>query len=81
MREQAEILALRLRDVRRATFRQLIADCAGTFEVVARFLAVLELFRDSRITLDQVVPLGDLYISWSGSGPGAEESQADEEDD
>ncbi|HMH93405.1 MAG TPA: segregation/condensation protein A [Streptosporangiaceae bacterium] len=81
VREQAEILTVRLRDLRRATFRQLTADCAGTFEVVARFLAVLELFRDSRITLDQVVPLGDLYISWSGSGPTAEASQADEEDD
>ena len=81
VREQAEILTVRLRDVRRATFRQLIADCAGTFEVVARFLAVLELFRDRRVTLDQVVPLGDLYISWSGSGPAGEETEADEEDD
>jgi segregation and condensation protein A len=81
VREQAEILALRLRDLRRATFRQLTADCAGTFEVVARFLAVLELFRESRITLDQVVPLGDLYISWSDSAPTAEDGHADEEDD
>src|ERR1700729_587431 len=81
VREQAEILTVRLRDLRRATFRQLTADCAGTFEVVARFLAVLELFRDSRITLDQVVPLGDLYISWSDYGPTADASQADEEDD
>jgi len=81
VREQAEILALRLRDVRRATFRQLTADCAGTFEVVARFLAVLELFRESRITLDQVVPLGDLFISWSDAPPAGDESHADEEDD
>ena len=81
VREQAEILTVRLRDLRRATFRQLTADCAGTFEVVARFLAVLELYRDSRVTLDQVVPLGDLYISWSDSGPTADASQADEEDD
>src|SRR5580692_3852198 len=81
VREQTEILTLRLRDLRRATFRQLTADCGGTFEVVARFLAVLELYRDSRVTLDQVVPLGDLYISWSDSGPAMEASQADEEDD
>jgi segregation and condensation protein A len=81
VREQAEILSVRLRDLRRATFRQLTADCAGTFEVVARFLAVLELFRDSRITLDQVVPLGDLYISWSDYGTTADAGQADEEDD
>jgi segregation and condensation protein A len=83
VREQAEILAVRLRDLRRATFRQLTADCAGTYEIVARFLAVLELFRDSRITLDQVVPLGDLYISWSDPDPdpAGDDSDADEEDD
>jgi len=65
VREQAEILLTRLRSLRRATFRQLIADCAGTYEVVARFLAVLELYRDDRVTLDQIAPLGDLYVSWA----------------
>ena len=34
----------------RATFRQLTSDCAGTYEVVARFLAVLDLYRDGRVT-------------------------------
>jgi segregation and condensation protein A len=66
VREQAEILLARLRSLRRATFRQLIADCAGIYEVVARFLAALELYRDGRISLDQVAPLGDLYLSWTG---------------
>jgi segregation and condensation protein A len=65
VREQAEILLARLRSLRRATFRQLIADCAGTYEVVARFLAALELYRDGRISFDQVAPLGDLYLSWT----------------
>jgi segregation and condensation protein A len=65
VREQAEILLARLRSLRRATFRQLIADSAGTYEVVARFLAVLELYRDGRVGLDQVAPLGDLYVSWA----------------
>jgi segregation and condensation protein A len=68
VREQAEILLARLRSLRRATFRQLIADCAGTYEVVARFLAALELYRDGRISLDQVDPLGDLYLSWTDQG-------------
>jgi segregation and condensation protein A len=86
VREQAEILALRLRELRRATFRQLISDCAGTYEVVARFLAVLELYRESRITLDQVTPLGDLFVTWSdepvpADGRGADPDNADEEDD
>ena len=65
VREQAEILLARLRSLHRASFRQLIADCAGTYEVVARFLAALELYRDGRISLDQIAPLGDLYLTWT----------------
>jgi segregation and condensation protein A len=64
VREQAEILITRLRSLRRATFRRLVADCAGTYEVVARFLAILELYRDGRVSLDQAAPLGDLFVSW-----------------
>jgi segregation and condensation protein A len=66
VREQAEILLARLRSLRRATFRQLIADCAGTYEVVARFLAALELFRDGQVSLDQAAPFGDLFVTWTG---------------
>ncbi len=80
VREQAEILAARLRDLRRATFRQLTSDCAGTYEVVARFLAVLELYRESRITFDQVVPLGDLFVSWSDPGPDDADPDPDDAD-
>jgi segregation and condensation protein A len=68
VREQAEILLARLRSLHRATFRQLIADCAGTYEVVARFLAVLELYRDGQISLDQAAPLGDLIVTWTDHG-------------
>jgi segregation and condensation protein A len=68
VREQAEILLARLRSLRRATFRQLIADCAGTYEIVARFLAVLELYRDGQISLDQAAPLGDLIVTWADRG-------------
>jgi segregation and condensation protein A len=81
VREQAEILAVRLRKVGRASFRQLTADCAGTYEVVARFLAVLELYRESLISLDQVVPLGDLFVSWSDAGASETITYADEEDE
>src|SRR3984885_3981940 len=81
VREQTEILAVRLRDLRRATFRQLTSDCAGTYEVVARFLAVLELYRENRITVDQLVPLGDLFISWSETGHTGAVTYIDEEDD
>jgi len=65
VREQVSILAERLVRLRRATFRQLAADCADTYEVVARFLAMLELHRNDRVSFDQLVPLGDLYVSWT----------------
>jgi len=68
VREQAEILAGRLAKLRRATFRQLTSDCEDTYEVVARFLAVLELYRDGCVSFDQVAPLGDLYVTWAADG-------------
>ncbi|NUW34414.1 segregation/condensation protein A [Nonomuraea sp. SMC257] len=70
VREQAAILVQRLRRMRRATFRALVADCDGTFEVIARFLAVLELFREAAVSFDQVEPLGDLHVTWTGSDEG-----------
>lgn len=56
--------------MRRATFRALVADCEGTYEVIARFLAVLELFRESAVTFDQLEPLGDLHVTWTGADDG-----------
>ncbi|GLW97403.1 segregation/condensation protein A [Microtetraspora sp. NBRC 16547] len=70
VREQAAILVERLRLARTATFRSLTADCAGTFEVVARFLAVLELFREAAVSFEQLEPLGDLYVIWTGAADG-----------
>ena len=70
VREQAGILAGRLRTLGRASFRQLTSDCAGTYEVVARFLALLDLYRDGNVSFEQLVPLGDLYVTWAGSGTG-----------
>jgi segregation and condensation protein A len=78
IREQAEILSGRLARLRRATFRQLTSDCDGTYEVVARFLAVLELYRRGRVSFDQVTPLGDLYVSWIA---GDQRDEDDERDD
>jgi segregation and condensation protein A len=64
--EQLGILAVKLRAVGRASFRDLSADCADTYEIVARFLAVLDLFRDKCVSFEQLAPLGDLYVTWSG---------------
>ena len=67
VREQGVIIAQRIRRAGQTTFRHLIADADSTLVVVARFLALLELYRDGDITFDQVVPLGDLHIRWSGT--------------
>jgi len=80
VREQADILAQRLRDLHRATFRELISDCAGTYEVVARFLAVLELYREGNVSLEQAEPLGDFYVTWAPGGHAAAETTAEEDD-
>src|SRR5690606_8266285 len=68
--EQAAIVVERLRRLRRTTFRVLASDAEGTYEVVARFLALLELYRDQNVAFEQEEPLGELYVSWTGSDEG-----------
>ena len=80
VREQAGIIAGRLRTVGRATFRQLTSDCAGTYEVVARFLALLDLYRDGNVSFEQLVPLGDLYVTWAGPETGPLIGAGEEDD-
>ncbi len=66
VREQAAVIAARLRATGQATFRSLISDCTATMEVVGRFLALLELYRESVVVFSQVEPLGDLHVRWVG---------------
>jgi segregation and condensation protein A len=66
VREQAGILSERLRRLGTATFRSLTAECGATVEIVARFLALLDLFREGFVAFEQVAPLGDLLIRWTG---------------
>ena len=70
VREQAAILVGRLRRLGGATFRALTSDCAGTYEVVARFLALLELYREGAVSFEQAQPMGDLHVRWTGSDEG-----------
>ncbi len=67
--EQAQILRERLMELGVATFAVLTADCAGPLEVVARFLAVLELFRERSVELEQPESFGELTVRWSPSEP------------
>jgi segregation and condensation protein A len=53
-----------------ATFRALTADAEHTLVVVARFLALLELYKEGVLHFDQVTSLGDLQIRWIGSAEG-----------
>jgi segregation and condensation protein A len=67
VREHAEMLREHLLRVRVASFRTLCADCQSTLEVVARFLALLELFREGLVGFDQVQALGELTVRWTGT--------------
>jgi segregation and condensation protein A len=69
VREQAHLVVDRLRRVNTMTFRALTAD-ADLVTTVARFLAVLELFREGAVAFDQATPLGDLHLRWTGTDDG-----------
>jgi segregation and condensation protein A len=58
------LLATRLREVGSASFRGLTGDADSVLVVVARFLALLELYREGAVAFDQVTALGDLHIRW-----------------
>ncbi|MFC7532252.1 segregation/condensation protein A [Actinoplanes sp. GCM10030250] len=66
VREHAALLRERLRRAGAATFSLLIADCENTLEVVARFLALLELYREGLIEFEQPVSLDELTVRWVG---------------
>jgi segregation and condensation protein A len=70
VREQGLLLVTRLRQERKATFQALTSDCCGTHEIVARFLALLELYRSASVTFEQREPLGELHVSWTGTDQG-----------
>lgn len=67
VREQAVVVVERLRAAGTVTFRTLTADAPDTLTRVARFLALLELFREGVVGFEQVTPLGELTIRWTGS--------------
>ncbi len=66
VREQAHVVVERLRVQGMLTFRKLAGDAPDMMTKVARFLALLELFREGVVAFDQVSPLGELTIRWTG---------------
>lgn len=78
VREHAAILANRLRRAGTATFSLLCADCEATLEVVARFLALLELYREGLVSFVQEQALEELTVRWTGPAEGDTELHVDE---
>jgi len=70
VREQAGIIGGRLRTERVCSFRSLVADADSTLVIVARFLALLELFREAAIAFEQAEALGELTVRWTGTDDG-----------
>jgi segregation and condensation protein A len=68
--EEAAVIVNELRRTGKSTFRHLISDASSVLVVVARFLALLELYREGVVRFEQVIALGELAITWTGSAEG-----------
>ncbi|MGW6296634.1 segregation/condensation protein A [Streptomyces sp. NPDC055058] len=80
VQEQAGIVVARLRALGEASFRALVEDTDDTLTVVARFLALLELYREKAVALDQESALGELTVRWTGGDGDAAPAVTDEFD-
>jgi len=68
--EESRLVVEALRKGRTMSFRSLIQEADSTLVVVARFLALLDLYRQGALRFEQVIALGELQISWVGSDEG-----------
>ena len=68
--EESKGVVEALRKSKTLSFRSLISDAGSTLVVVARFLSLLDLYRQGVLRFDQVAALGELQISWIGSETG-----------
>jgi segregation and condensation protein A len=50
----------------RVTFRELTVAIRDRIHVVVRFLALLELFKQRRVDLEQTERFGDITVTWIG---------------
>ncbi|MFF2464658.1 segregation and condensation protein A [Streptomyces mirabilis] len=80
VQEQAGIVVARLRELGEASFRALVEDTQDTLTVVARFLALLELYREKAVALDQEEALGELMVRWTGGDGDGQPRVTDEFD-
>jgi segregation and condensation protein A len=68
--EQSKLVVDALRHSKTMSFRSLCQDADSTLVVVARFLALLDLYRQGNLRFNQVIALGELQISWTGAEEG-----------
>jgi segregation and condensation protein A len=68
--EESRLVVEALRRSKSMSFRNLVSDAENTMVIVARFLALLDLYRQGVLRFDQVIALGELQISWTGSESG-----------
>ncbi|NCV07829.1 MAG: segregation/condensation protein A [Actinobacteria bacterium] len=65
--QESRVVVEALRRSKSMSFRNLVSDAENTMVIVARFLALLDLYRQGVLRFDQVMALGELQISWTGS--------------
>ena len=68
--EESKRVVESLREHKTMSFRALVADSDSTLVVIARFLSLLDLYRQGVLRFEQVMALGDLQITWTGSQEG-----------
>ena len=68
--EESRSVVEALRKSRTLSFRNLIQGADTTLVVVARFLALLDLYRQGALRFEQVMALGELQVTWVGSDEG-----------
>ncbi len=68
--EQAVIMSAMLRERQVLGFAELVADADSTLVIVARFLALLELFKQAAVAFEQPESLGELRVRWTGGDVG-----------
>lgn len=80
VREQVAVLIAKMREFRTASFQKLCEDAPDTLTIVARFLGLLELFREAAVMFDQPDAFAELTVSWTGTEEGELKVAVDEFD-
>ncbi|HEX7463741.1 MAG TPA: segregation/condensation protein A, partial [Actinomycetota bacterium] len=70
MEDAVAAVTHRLGQVGDSSFRDLVADCQERIHVVVRFLALLELYREGKVDLEQAETFGEIEVRWQGEVEG-----------